>query len=290
MRDVERNVEPQDELDVHEDDDTVDPARRRRVGVSRSPVAGGDASQSNRRAVVALLGLGVLALVGTLIRPESRTVLFALAGVGLFGAVLVRYLSPARFVPEEVGQSIYSAHALTGEGLVGDHDLSNVRVYVPTGSGDDEPGVRLFVPSSRDFVVPDVTDLRTLAVGSDDRRQRGVVLPPTGGELSRDFRSDVDRAGPERPRPLAERLADALVAEYELVERASVSDVEEHGSVTVAITASAFGPADRFDHPVPSFLGVTLAAALDVPVRVAVTPADGTADYAVTCEWDGDDS
>ncbi|MGA9402004.1 hypothetical protein [Haladaptatus sp.] len=47
---------------------------------------------------------GALVAVGGLLFPTSRTVLFALVGTGLFGAVLIYFLTPEQFVSAAVGE------------------------------------------------------------------------------------------------------------------------------------------------------------------------------------------
>lgn len=84
-------------------------------------------------------------------------------------------------------------------------------------------------------------------------------------------------------------LAEALVEQFELVDSASV-DSREPGRVTFAISGSAYGGVDRFDHPVASILATGLATVLDEPIKLETTDSDTTqADYLVTCRWETDD-
>lgn len=246
---------------------------------------------NHQRTALGLLVVGAVAILGAVAFPNSRTVLFALGGTGLFGAVLTYYLTPERFVAAGTGERIYDALGKNGERLVAELGLQAVRVYVPARSDSDgsTPSARLFVPQHSDYVVPAADQLASLFVVSDDDRARGVSLAPTGGALHREFRTAMAGDVPERPAALADQLADALVEGFELVEGARASLDPNAGRATVEVAGSAFGAVDRFDHPVASFLAVGLAAELAVPVTAEVTPEEDDSDtYLVTCEWDPD--
>ncbi|NHN46669.1 hypothetical protein G9464_03545 [Halostella sp. JP-L12] len=283
MSDVERNTESHnDRGDAPEVSGETARSDRPVEGYQRSGDGHGE-GPSHRRAIVVLAGLGTAALLGALTLPDARTVLFALAGVGLFGAVLLRYLTPTRFVHPTAGESLYAAFAATGEELVAELELRDERVYVPTAANDREnASVRLFVPSRSDYVIPDDGELAALFVDSDDGRAEGISVRPSGGQLYREYRRSVSGGLAERPAPLAEQLTDGLVNQFELVDDAS-AEVED-GRLRVSMTDCAYGPADRFDHPVSSFLAVGLATGLGVPVTGDVATVDEE-EYVVTCTW-----
>jgi hypothetical protein len=245
---------------------------------------------THRRTAFGLFAVGALAVLSAVALPQSRDVLFALGGTGLFAGLLTYYLTPERFVAAETGERVYAALAATGAELVTELGLQDDRVYVPVHATDDGgAGVRLFVPNRSDFAVPDRDELDSLFVVTENDRERGVSLSPTGGGLYREFESTMVEATGDRPTALAAQLADALTEGFERVESASADADPEGGRVTVEVAGSVYGPVDRFDHPVASLLAVGLAAALDRPVSLSVTPVeDGPADYYVTCEWDGD--
>ena len=242
---------------------------------------------THRRTALGLFAVGALAVLGALALPGSRDVLLALGGTGLFAGVLTYYLTPERFVAAETGERVYAALAATGAQLVAELGLRDDRVYVPVG--ETGAGVRLFVPSRSAFAVPPRDELDSLFVVTDDDRERGVSLSPTGAGLYREFESAMVGTVEEHPAALADQLADALAEGFELVESASADADPERGRATVEVAGSVYGPVDRFDHPVASLFAVGLAATLDRPVSLDVTPAeDGPADYFVTCEWDAD--
>jgi hypothetical protein len=240
-----------------------------------------------RRTAAGLLGVGLVAVGGALAFPAAREVLFALGGTGVFGALLTYYLTPARFISAETGERVYRAVAATGAQLVGELGLEETRVYAPArATGDEFADVRLFVPQRRDYAVPEPDALDSLFVVTTDERERGVAVPPTGGSLYREFDSSMadDLAG--SPAGLAAQLTDALVETLELAESARSETDAGNGLVRVEVSGAAYGPLDRFDDPVVSFLAVGLADALDAPVEVEVTPEETGDEFVVTFEWD----
>jgi hypothetical protein len=243
-----------------------------------------------RRTALGAGVLGVLAAAGGVLLPESATVLFALAGVGLFTALLTYYLVPEQVLSAPVGERVYAAYAHTGVGIVGDLGLHDAAVFLPVAGGDtDRPGVapiRLFVPQRADYELPSPVEAAATFVVADDGRRRGVSVVPTGAALLAAFEAADESLS---RLPLADyvgRVADALVDGFELVDYAGAELDSSAGRVTVGVRRSALGAVDRFDHPVGSFVAAALARRLDAPVRLETRPADGgRVDYYVTCRW-----
>jgi hypothetical protein len=241
-----------------------------------------------RRSALALALLGVLAGAGGLLFPTARTVLFALAGTGLFLGVLTFYLSPEQFLPATVGREIYRALAANERAVVDELGLRETPVYVPT-----ESGVRLYLRQSSAESLPDEADLSETFVVTDETR--GVAFQPTGEALFAEFdRALTGELGSE-PDELVRQLRDGLVEQFELLESTEQSVPPDataaEGELTVGLTDSAYGPVDEFDHPVPSVLGVGLARGLDTPVEVTVE-SDGTdrVDAVIRCRWPSSES
>ena len=226
---------------------------------------------SYRRSAIGLAVLGGLALAGAGAFPGVRTVLLALGGTGLFGAVLTYYLTPERFVGASVAGGVYAALASNLEAITTELELSDDAVYVPV---DGDPAVRLYVPEQPPGVVgvPDPEPLQNTFVVTPEHR--GLSLRPTGGSLYAEF-DEAAAAG------------EALVEQFELVDAAD-PDVDAAGRATLRVTDSAYGPVDRLDHPVASFVATTFAAVLEEPVALEVTDDDTTA-YLVTCRWNLDE-
>lgn len=245
---------------------------------------------TRRRTAAGLAAVGAVAAGGGLALPGSRTVLFAVAATGLFAAVLVVGLAPGRSVGADAATAVYDARARHGAALVADLGLADERVYVPTGAPGGEDPVRLFVPQHREYAVPDVEPGSPLVVAPNDERATGVAVAPTGTGLYREVRSWSPREERPAARAVAERVGDALGSGFELVESVRVDvapeATAEGGRATFGVAGSALGPVDRFDHPVASLAGVTLAAELSVPVAVSVRAVeDDRADHLVTCRW-----
>jgi len=239
---------------------------------------------SYRRSALGLAVVGGLAVIGAVVFPAAREVLLALGGTGLFAAVLTYYLTPERFIAADVGASVYGAMAETEAALVENLGLTDQTVYVPVDSADSLAW--LYVPQHTDYRIPDADALRSPLVVGDDPAARGVSFRPTGAPLVRQF--DQARTGEHSDDPVTaiEGVVDAVGEQFELAESVSVDVDAENHRATVAIQESAFGPVDRFDHPIQSVLAVGLARALDAPVTSETTLGDNErADYLVTLRW-----
>ena len=249
----------------------------------RSEVA--SARQSRyRRAATGTAAIGVLAIVGALLFSAANTVLLALGGTGLFTAVLIRYLTPERFISATVGREIYEALSANQETLTDELGLTNERVYVPI-EGAAGAAVRLFVPQHTEYTIPDDGELDSILVLPADDRGRGVAFEPTGGPLVEELRSATSSGLVADLEALADQLADGLVDVFELVD-STESDVDtDHGRLSIEVTDSSYGPVDRFDHPVASTIATAVAAERDTPVTVEVTES-GDEMYVVTCRLD----
>ncbi|ELZ11170.1 hypothetical protein C479_07673 [Halovivax asiaticus JCM 14624] len=229
-----------------------------------------------RRTALGLAGVGMLAVVGGLTVPAGRDVLFVLGATGLFGALLTYVLTPERFVAASVGERIYGALATNHAALIDELGLRSEPRYLP---GTSSVAPKVFVPQRASTTSP--TGETGPIVTDEDHR--GLLLEPTGAELYTAF-AEASPADPATtPAPLAGQLAEAVVDQFELA-RTIEPDVDGD-RVTFAVTDAAFGPLDRFDHPIPSFLAVGLAASRGRPVRLTVYPGDDRADWLVTCWW-----
>ncbi|WP_126663191.1 hypothetical protein [Haloterrigena salifodinae] len=237
------------------------------------------ARQSRYRATaIGLAAIGIVAALGSIAFPDAREVLVALGATGLFGALLTYYLTPSRFVAADVGERVYTASTANVAAIGDELGLRDERVYLP---GETAPA-RLYVPQHADYSLPDE---RAGPIVVDDD-SRGLLLEATGAELFRPFERALTGDPAADPAPLAAQLTDGLVEQFELA-RSAESDVDAgDGRATIAVSDSAFGPIDRFDHPIPSFLAVGFAAGLERPVRLEIAPGDDRADWLITCRWD----
>lgn len=240
----------------------------------------------HRRTAFGLLALGLLATGGGLVFPNSRNVLFALGGTGLFASVLTYYLTPERFIAASVGEKVYSALVESRTELTAELGLADVSVYVPPA--DEGRSVRLFVPEYTDYDLPDDVE-RTFVTA--DGRSRGVAFAPTGAGLYEEFEHALAIPLGERPGELAEQVADAVVEQFELAAAVRTDLDESGGRAIFEVADSAFGRVDRFDHPIPSLAAVGLARAVGRPVEVETAPAadDSRGEFLITCRWEPDD-
>lgn len=233
-----------------------------------------------RSAALTMAVVGALACGGAVIFPGVRTVLLALGGTGLFGATLIWFLTPERFVPERVGQQIHETHANNQAALIDDLGLQDTRIYVPTPA--DDPIARLFVPQHSAPQLPETFD--GLLVVTEDEQSRGVAFEPTGAALYDSFEQSLVGDPADDPAALAAQLADGIVETFELADSASVDTDRSGGGVAVAIDEPVYGDLDRPDHPIVSLLATGLAMELDEPVRATVEQTE-RADALVVCRW-----
>jgi hypothetical protein len=238
---------------------------------------------SYRRTAIGLGLVGAVAVVGGLLFPAAREVLFVLGAIGVFGAVLTRYLTPERFVAAETGERVYAAGAETLTDLTGQLGLEPTSVYVPVAG---EPTARLFVPQHSEYTIPDETALeRPLVVGDSDD-ERGASFVPTGAMLFREFERSLTGSLGAEPGTVTEQVADALVEGFELAQTADVSVGAGDGRATLALAGAVYGDADTLDNPLGSLLAVALAEALGEPVRLETVRTDD--ELVVTCRWESD--
>ena len=136
-----------------------------------------------RRTILAFAAIGLIALAGGLLFPDVRVLLVTLGGTGLFGAILTYFLTPEQFHAATVSERLYESAASNAESVIDELGLQDHRVYVPAGAD----GSRLYVPSHREFSIPDTDALRSLFVVTDDDRERGAAFRPLGAGLYEDF-------------------------------------------------------------------------------------------------------
>lgn len=234
-----------------------------------------------RQTALGLLAVGLVALVGAVAFPGVRTVLLALGGTGVFGAILTYVLTPERFVAASVGERIFGTLADNEAAIVDDLDLRGDPLVVP-GDGDAAPA-RLYVPllAADDGGVPDSEALATPFVTGD---RQGLSLQPTGVRL---YEALEDATGtlPTEPGALTATVGDALVEQFELVDGVDADADADGGRATLAISGIAYGSPHQFDHPVPSVLATTLAVELDETVGYDIRPGGDRGDWLVTCRW-----
>ncbi|WP_459191548.1 hypothetical protein [Halosimplex sp. J119] len=238
-----------------------------------------------RRTAVGLAALGFIGVVWAALIPSLRDILLVLGSIGLFGGLLTFYLTPERFVAADVGRGVFETMADDRAALVAELGLTDQRVYTPVGDASER--VRLFVPQYEDYELPGRDALADSLVVPAAEAGRGATFAPAGRPLYESFAEALPDEPPEQPGPLAQQVGDALVEQFELLDRTRV-DASEAGRLTVGVSETVYGPADRFDNPVVSLYAVALARALDRPVSVEVDAVeDGRDAHLLTVRWDG---
>ena len=243
---------------------------------------------------LAFAGLGLLAAAGAATYPDSQTVLFALSGTFFFAAILVSFLTPERRVRATVSEDIYTGLAANEAALIEAYDLQGTQIYVPRNRGDDSDSgtiddsvpAWLFVPRYADYGLPSGDELESVLVVSNADQGLGLSLIPSGSRLFREFESMLKSDLSGSPDDIAVQLADGATEGFELADRIIPNVEAGKRRVTFGVIDSAYGPVDRVDHPIQSFLAIGLAVGLDRPVVVETTVAEGRSDYVITCRWE----
>lgn len=250
---------------------------RRAGGESASTAAGRDRRSIGWAVAFALLGVGGSVLASMeLVPPETQGVVAALGGAGVFLSLLTLALAQTGHPDREA--AIFDRLASNYERAASDLGLADLDYYVPTGG---DPPVRLFRPRETNTPIPSVDKLSATFVG---RREAGgllgLALDPSGLALLPEASDDL----PAEARTLTGQLCGALVDRMEVVEIARPNVDVDTGRATVAFRGTAWGPIERFDHPVRSFVGVGLALGLDRPVQTEVIEtADG--EFRIRYTW-----
>ncbi len=238
-----------------------------------------------RRTALGLGLVGVIAVVGGALFPAARDVLLVLGAIGVFGAVLTRYLTPERFVAAETGERVYAAQAETLGGLTGQLGLDATFVYVPV---EGSPPARLFVPQHQEYTIPNEEQLEQPLVLGEQSDQRGASFVPTGGTLFREFERSLTGSLGREPSTVVDQVADALVEGFELAATADPAVDASEGRATLVLADAVYGDADAVDNPLGSLLAVALTEVLARPVRLETARTEEG--LVVTCRWAVTDS
>lgn len=229
-----------------------------------------------RRTAVSLFVVGLLGIAGGLVFPEARTVLFALGGTGIFAGVLTYFITPERFISAQIGGRIFETVRADREATIDELGLLGEPVYVPGET------VRLFVPREADAPLPEpIADL-DLFVVPEDPTTGGVAFHPTGVPLFEEFTDTLDQSLGTTPQSTAPVIADALVDVFELADSVESAVDTDTQRITFEISGAGLGDPTAIDHPIASFLAVSLVETLTEPVTVTVTE---DAPLTVTCRY-----
>lgn len=238
-----------------------------------------------RQVTMALVALGVVTMAAGFALADSSDVLFALAATGLFGAVVTYFLTPGRFVDAAVTEHVFTANATNVVSMLDRIGDRGEPQYVPLQSDEPSGRVELFVPYRSIAAHPLADGSQSLVADGDTE---GVILEPTGSGLLRDFERDMTGDLDSSPESLAVQLADGLTNGFEIARSIDVDVDTDARRGRVSITEPALDDLTRFDHPIPSFLAVGFATALNRPITTEVERVDDGEHtfWDVTCRWD----
>lgn len=230
-----------------------------------------------RRTALALIVVGIVGVIGGIGFPDARTVLFALGATGIFSGVLTYVITPERFIAASVGTHLFEAIRAEREAMIDELGLRGEPVYA---LNDDT--VRLFVPREHDGALPTRSDLTDLFVVPDASKRGGVALYPTGGPLFTEFSETTDDSLGSDPQTVAPVITDAVVELFELADGGAADVDAETNRITFEFVGAGLGDPTSIDHPIASFLAVSLVTALEHPVEVDVTESDP---LTITCRY-----
>lgn len=235
-----------------------------------------------RRTAIGLGIVGMVAIVASVLFPAQQTLLLALGGTGVFGAILTYYLTPEQFVPVSISEEIDRGRTATLSQIRENLDLTDKQVFVPTP--EQEYSTRVFLPQRDVYQLPAAETLSSVFVTGANRDQRGLSLVPAGEYLYAEFTKTVNEMPAEEPVPAVGQLADAAVEVFELADQVSVDTVENESRIIVEGTNVAYGELNQPEHPVVSLLGVGLARAIDQPIEVVIEDAEAD-DGVISLRW-----
>jgi hypothetical protein len=240
-----------------------------------------------RRAAVLLILIAAAAAGATTVYPESRDVLIGIAGTGAFGAVLLGTLVQERLVSASVGRAIYDVLWENEFRIANRLRIAETSRYVPTD--EESLGVRLYLTRSFEDPLPPSESMDSTVVTVGDHY--GMLLEPTGREfLAELVRTNGDLPGNVRVAQVL--LREAIAQQFELADSVEVVDLafpDEAGRnrMTVRVWGSVLGDAARLDHPIRSFIAVSLARIVGEPIEAeGTTEENGSA--LLTFRWDGE--
>lgn len=220
-----------------------------------------------RQGAVLFTLVSAAAVAGTVLYPESRDVLIAVAGVGVFGAVLFGILVQEWLLSASISRALYDTLWRNERRIASRLRVDEASRYVP--SGVDSIGVRLYLSRSFDDPIPSGASLDSTVLTVDDRYT--LLLEPTGKELV-DVFERTNGALPDDIQAAAVTLREAVVQEFDLAVGAEIADLRlstdgGQNRLRVRVWGSVLGDATRLDHPIRSFIGVGLARLVEAPIE-----------------------
>lgn len=228
---------------------------------------------------VGLLLVAAAAAAGTVVAPEFGDVLVALAGTGVYGAVLLVTLTRGRYVPASVSRSIYEALSENETAIASEFGFDGGFRYVPGDSPADE--VRLAALRTEE----QQTSAIMTSGGTPTDAPTALFLKPTGSELFAEFEASYGDL-PDDPEEALEALVEAAKDEFELADSLTIKEETGDALGTLRATGSVVGDTTHIDHPLQSFVSVGLVKTVGKPISAESRAVPETEDTQITFRVD----
>lgn len=206
---------------------------------------------SHRQTAGALVVVSLIAVLGGIVFPNVRSMLFATGAIGVIGSVMTWYLTPGQTMPTEVTQSICNGAMTTLSDIRSTLGLEATVAYVPVGNR-----VRGFLPRHPEFTIPDDAP-RSFPRNSDG--SKCFTFSPTGLDLAYEVDQMKTTAEKTGMLAMAEAVAEALTEHYEIADGIEIASNADDPSLNVTVTGSDFGSLAQIDNPITSTLACAIS-------------------------------
>jgi len=215
---------------------------------------------SYQKTALSLAAVGLVAVIGGIVFPDVRSVLFATGTIGVIGSVMTWHLRPAKTVPIELCEGIYQSASMTLTDIRTDLGLEAVAMYVSFGNR-----VRGVIPPNRDSTVPD--DLAH-AFPTDHKGSKYLTFTPSGLSLVHEIEKIRITDKPQDFVTTVEAVAEGIVEHLEVADKVAISQESENSDLRISVDDPAFGPLTDIDHPVVSTLACAAVQSCDEPIII----------------------
>jgi len=195
----------------------------------------------------------------------NSSVLIGLAGVGIFGGLLIVFITRSQEDHNRMLHISYSHYQESLATLATGLDLQGNPRYIPLEKGT----VKMFIPESDFDTTPTKEILNSGVVQVEDG---GIVQKPSGAPLY-DLLDDRLAELPQNPKQIYDEMIRSFRTELNMTGRMRY---EGNGDdwLTVQISGDCAGDTEKIDHPISSCLAVCIAEIYETPVHVHSTTND----------------
>jgi hypothetical protein len=215
---------------------------------------------SHRQTAGVLVVVSLIAVLGGIVFPNVRSMLFATGAIGVIGSVMTWYLTPGQTMPIEVAQSICNGATTTLSDIRSTLGLEATVVYVPVGNQ-----VRGFLPRHPEFTIPDDTPR---SFPRDNDGSKCFTFSPTGLDLAYEVDQMKTTAEKTGMLTMAEAVSEALTEHYEIADGIEIESNADDPGLNVTVTGSDFGSLAQIDNPITSTLACAISLNSENPIIV----------------------